>query len=85
MARTKVTPKKDEMDGERWVLCSREVRRALAEKGQRPHSPVHHPSPARKSSPVREEEKKQMEEAERWVEETRWLEDVGRSLLSLPT
>ena len=71
--------------GERWVLHSREVRRALAEKGWRPPSPVHYPFPARKPSPMREEEKKQMEETERWVEEERWLEDVGRSPSSLPT
>ena len=72
-------PKKDERGGERWVLHSREVRRALMEKGQRPPSPVHHPSPARKPSPVREEEKRQMEEAQKWVEEARRLEDVGKS------
>ena len=30
--------KKDERGGERWVLHSREARRALAEKGQRPPS-----------------------------------------------
>ena len=70
---------------ERWVLHSREARRALAEKGQRPPSPVHHPSPAKRPSPMREEEERQMEEAEKWVEEARTLEDVGSSLLSLPT
>ena len=32
MVRTKIMLKKDERGGERWVLCSREVRRALAEK-----------------------------------------------------
>ena len=85
MVRTKVTPKKDKRGRERWVLHSREARRALVEKGQRPLSPVHHPSPARKPLPAREEEKKQMEEAERWVEEGRQLEDVGRSPSSLPT
>ena len=85
MARTKVTPKKDKRGWERWELCSREVRRALAEKGQRPLSPVHHSSPARKPSPMREEEKRQMEEAEKWVEEARRLEDVRRSLSLLPT
>ena len=85
MARTKVTPKK-ERGWERWVLWSREVRKVLAEQGQRPTSPVHHPSPAKEPSPMREEEKeKRMEEADRWVEEARRLEDVGRSPSSLPT
>ena len=37
---------KDERGRERMVLCSREVRRALVEKGLRHPSPVHHPSPA---------------------------------------
>ena len=46
MARTKVTPKKDERGRERWVLCSREVRRALAEKGWRPPPQfITHPRP----------------------------------------
>ena len=84
MARTKVTPKKEGRGRERWALCCREVRRALAEKGWRPASPVHHPSQARKPSPMREE-KRQMEEDDSWVEEARRLEDVGRSLSSLPT
>ena len=84
MPRTKVTLKKDERGGERWVLYSREVRNALAEKGQRP-PPVHHPSLARKPSPTREEEKRQMEEAEKQLEEARRLKDVGRSLSLLPT
>ena len=38
MARTKVMPKKDERGRERLVLCSREARKALAEKGWRPLS-----------------------------------------------
>ena len=78
-------PKKDERRGQKWVLCSREVRRALVEKGQRPPSPVHHPFPARKPSPMNEEEKRQMEEAEKQVEEARRLEDVGSSPSSSPT
>ena len=46
MARTKVTPKKDERGGERWVLCSREARRALVEKGLRPPPQfITHPQP----------------------------------------
>ena len=77
-------PRKREKGSERWVLRLREVRRALAEKGWRPPSPMHHPSPAQESSPMREVEK-QMEEAEKWVEEARRLEDVGRSPSSLPT
>ena len=85
MARTKLTPKKDERGEERWVLHSKEARRPLAEKGQRLPSPVYHPSPAKRPSPTREEEEKQMEEVEKWVEEARRLEDVGRSLSSLPT
>ena len=85
MVRTKVTPKK-ERGRERWVLHPRGVRKEMAEKGQRPTSPVHHPSPAKEPSPMREEEQeKRMEEADRWVEEARRLEDVGRSLSSLPT
>ena len=83
MARMKVTPKK-ERGGERWVLQPREVQKAIAKKGRRPPSPVHHPSPARKPSPLREEEKR-LDEAERQEEEARWLEDVGRSPLLLPT
>ena len=66
------------------MLCPREKRRELAERGRRPPSPVHHPSPARKPSPTRDVEK-MTEEAERWVEEARWLEDVGKSPLSSPT
>ena len=80
-----LTPKKDKRGGERWVLHSKEARKALAEKGQRPPSPVHHPSPAKRPLPTREEEEKQVEEAEKLVEEARRLEDVGRSLSSLPT
>ena len=46
MARTKVTPKKDDRGRERWVLHSREVRRALAEKGWRPPLQfITHPQP----------------------------------------
>ena len=78
-------PRKDERGRERWVLHSKEARKALAEKGWRPPSPVHHPSPAKRPLPVREEEEKQVEEAERWVEEARRLEDVGRLPSSLPT
>ena len=85
MARTKLTPRKEERGGEKWVLQSREARRALAEKGQRPPSLVHHPSPAKEPLPMTEEEKKQVEEAKKQVEEARRLEDVGRSPLSLPT
>ena len=85
MTGTKVTPKKDETGRERWVLHSREARRALAEKGWRPPSPVHHLPPARKPSPMREEEKRQMEEVEKQVEEARRLEDVRRSPSSLLT
>ena len=81
----KLTPKKDERGGERWVLCSKEARSVLAEKGWRLLSPVHHPSPAKRPSPMRQEEEKQMEEAEKWVEEARRLEDVGRSASLLPT
>ena len=36
MARTKLMPKKDERGGDRWVLHSKEARKALAEKGWRP-------------------------------------------------
>ena len=78
MARTKLTLRKREKGGKRWVLRLREVRRALAEKGWRPPSPMHHPSPAKEPSPMREVEK-QMEEAEKQVEEARRLKDVGRS------
>ena len=46
IARNKVMPKKDERGRERWVLCSREVRRALAEKGWRPPLQfINHPQP----------------------------------------
>ena len=64
----KLMPWKGEKGCDRWILRSGEVQRALAEKGQRPLSPMHHPSPAKETSPVREVEK-QMEEAEKWVEE----------------
>ena len=74
----KLMPRKGEKGGERCIFRSREVSRALAEKGWRPPSPVHHPSPAKEPSPRREVEK-QMEEVEKQVEEARWLEDVGRS------
>ena len=57
---------------ERWVLCSREARRALAEKGWRPPSPVHHPSPARRPLPTKEEERKQMEVESRWRKQGGW-------------
>ena len=77
-------PRKEERGGDRWVLQSREARRALAEKGWRP-PPVHHPSPAKEPSSTREEKKKWVEEAKKWVEETRRLEDVGRSPSLLPT
>ena len=46
MARTKLIPKKDEKGGERWVLWSKEERRALVERGQRPPSQyTTHPQP----------------------------------------
>ena len=60
-------------------------RKALAEKGWRLPTPVHHPSPAKRPPSVREEEEKQVEEAKKWVEEARRLEDVGRSPSSSPT
>ena len=78
MARTKLTPRKGEEGGKRWVLRPRDVRKALAEKGQRPPSSIHHPSPVKESSPRREVEKR-VEEADKQVEEARQLEDMGRS------
>ena len=72
-------PSKGKNDGERWVLRLREVRRALAEKGWRSPSPMHHPSPAKELSPRREVDQ-QLEEAEKQVEEAKQLEDVGRLL-----
>ena len=79
MARTKLTPKK--LRGERRVVQSKEDREAVATRGRRPPSPIHHPSPAKRPSPMREEEQR-LEEAERWVEEARQLEEVGRFPLS---
>ena len=90
MARTTLTPKKGERGGKKRVLRSKDARKALAEKGRRPLSPIHHPSPAKESLPRREELEKQveeagqLEEAEKWVEEARWLEEVGRSPSLLP-
>ena len=84
MARTKLTLRKREKDGERWVLRLREVRRALAEKGWRPPSPMHYPSPAKEPSPMREVEK-QMEEAEKQVEEARRLEGCGQGTIIITT
>ena len=78
MARTKLTPRKEEKGGERWVLKPREVRRAMAEKGWWFPSPIHPPFQAKEPSPRREE-------VEKWVEEARWLEEVGRLPSLLPT
>ena len=78
IARTKLTPRKGEKGGKRWVLRSKDTRKALAEKGRRPPSPIHHPSPAKEASPRREE-------VEKWVQEARRLEEVGRSPSLLPT
>ena len=72
MARTKLTPRKRERGSEKRVLRCKDARKALAEKGRRPPSPIQHPSPAKEASPRREEVEKQVEEA-------RWVEEVGRS------